>query len=309
MATVKALLDEFCDRINQPRESSYVAATTPAARQYVSLFKKIGSELLDYQDGWDQLKRIYTFTTTTDVANYQLPGDYLRMLTGTQWSVTNQVPLSGPLSNARLAFQTYGVEIATPFATYQVNGAQGYIFNTSPYTQRSAGYFQISPPGQNDTDQNVIAYTSSNYVWPTDWLASTAGYVVGSKVTGVNNIYIATAITTGTSGTTRPSITSGTVVDGGVTWAPYHEPYAPTADTDIALLDDELFIEGLRWAWFEAKQQFAMAEKIEKSWRNKVRNALGNKNGAVAVNAGIDVTAQHEWPLTPIGDWAGTGDV
>lgn len=304
MATVKALIDEFLDRINQPRESSYVGATTPAARQYVSLFKYIAEELLDYQDGWDQLKRIYTFTTQTGVANYQLPGDFLRMLTGTQWGVTNQIPLAGPLSNARLAFQTYGVNIATPYSGYQVNGAQGYIFSTSPYTQRSAGYFQISPAGQNNTDQNAIAYTSSNYVWPQNWVASTA-YTAGDLRSGVNNIYYCTQ--SGTSSTTRLSATSGTITDGTCQWVPYHEPYPVTADTDFVILDDELFVEGLRWAWYESKQQFAMAQKLEGKWRSAVRTALGRQNGATVVSAAYDMQSTFDWPIVGVGSWPGTG--
>lgn len=304
MATVKELLDEFLDRINQSRESSYVGATSPAARQYVSLFKFVAGELLDYQDGWDQLKRTYTFTTSTGVSNYQLPGDFLRLLTGTQWGVTNQIPLAGPLSNARLAFQTYGVNIASPYSGYQVNGAQGYIFNTSPYTQRSAGYFQISPAGQDDVTQNAIAYTSCNYVWPQNWLPSTP-YVVGNIRTGINNMYYCTV--SGTSGTTRLSATSGTITDGTCSWVPYSEPYPVTADTDIALLDDDLFVEGLRWAWYQSKQQFQMADQIEKQWRSMVRGALGRQNGAGVISAAYDMQSTFDWPVVPVGAWAGTG--
>jgi hypothetical protein len=304
MSTVSALIAEFLDRINQPREASYVGSTQPAARQYLSLFRFVAGKLLEYQSGWSELKRTYVFTTTTDVANYQLPGDYLRMLLGTQWCVTNQIPLAGPLSNARLAFQTYGVNIATPFAGYQVNGGQGYIIRTSPYTQRSAGYFQISPPGQDDTTQNVIAYTSCNYVWPTDWLASHA-YSLGDKVTGINNIYICT--TAGTSGTTRPSAVTGTETDGSVVWTVYNEPYPITADTDIFLLDDELMVEGLRWAWYESKQQFQAAETYKATWLSAVKSALGRQNGASIINAGVDVTSRWEWPIVPVGDWSGTG--
>ena len=304
MPTIKEALDEFCDRINQPRESSYVGATTPAARQYVSLFKRIGTKLLEQQGGWTQLKRVYVFTTTTDVANYQLPGDFLRPLTGTQWGVTNQIPLSGPLSNAQLAFQTYGVNVATPFAGWQINGAQGYIFNTSPYTQRSAGYFQISPAAANSTDQNAIAYVSSNYVWPTDWIASTV-YSTGDKVTGVNNIYIAT--TGGTSSTTRPSVLTGTVVDGTVTWQVYTEPYTPAVDTDILILDFELFVEGLRWIWYQSKkQEYA---DIKGEWDSSVRIAMGRQNGAQMVNAGYNINLNPDWPNVPVGSWPGTGDV
>lgn len=301
MATVKSLIDEFLDRINQPRESSYVGATSPAARQYVSLFKFIGDELLKNPGSWSQLKRTYVFTTQTGVSLYQLPGDYWRLLPGTQWGVTNQIPLAGPLSNAQLAFQTYGVLVTGPFSGWQINGAQGYIYNTSPYTQRSAGYFQISPAGVDDTTQNVIAYGSKNYVWPTDWTASTAGFVVGSKVTGINNIYIATAITTGITGTTRPSVTTGSVVDGGVTWTVYNEPYPVTADTDICLFDDAIMIEGLRWAWYQSKKQDY--KDLEREWRSTVRTSIARQNGTTMINAGYNANLYNEWPITPNGNW------
>jgi hypothetical protein len=300
LATIKDLLDQFCDRINQPRESSYVGATTPAARQYVSLFKFIADQLLENSNGWTQLKRTYTFTTSLGVANYQLPGDFLRPLLGTQWGVTNMIPLAGPLSNARLAFQTYGVNIATPYAGYQINGAQTYIYSTSPYTQRSAGYFQISPPGQDDTTENVIAYTSVNYIWPTDWVANTA-YTAGQMRTGVNNIYYCTV--SGTSSTVRLSATSGTIVDGTAQWVPYHEPYPVTADTDILILDDELFIEGLRWAWYESKQQFQAAERYKVSWESSVKSAIGRQNGPCVVNAGIDLNDSSLWPVVSQQNW------
>lgn len=300
MATVKELIDEFLDLINQPRESSYVGATTPAARQYVALFKRVADELLNNYNGWTQLKRIHTFTTVTNQANYQLPGDYHRQLIGTQWDVTDQLPLAGPLSNALLAFQTYGVTLTTPFQGWQVNGAQGYIYNTAPYTQRSAGYFQLSPAGQDNSTQIAIAYISKNYCWPQNWVASTA-YSLGDMRTGINNIYRVT--TAGTSGTTRPSATTGTETDGTVTWTVYTEPYGVQADTDIFLLDDELMIEGLRWAWYEAKQQFAASESHKRSWVNSVKSALGRQNGAVQVNAGTDITSYWQWPATPNGSW------
>lgn len=298
-ATFGECINEFLDRINQPRESSYAGATTPAARQYVSLFNQVGDELLQFME-WPQLKRIHTFTTVLNQANYQLPGDFLRTLTGTQWGVTNQIPLAGPLSNARLAFQTYGVNIATPYAGYQLNSAQGYVFNTTPYSQKSAGYFQISPPGQDNTTENVIAYTSCNYVWPRDWAASTA-YSIGDIRTGVNNMYYCTDA--GTSGTTRLSATSGTIVDGTCEWVVYKEPYAPTNDNDIVLLDKPLFVEGLRWAWYMAKQQFQMAEGIKTLWNSLVQTSLGRSNGVTVINAGYDVTSTLEWPVVSVGGW------
>ena len=298
MASVIELINEFCDRILQPRESTIVGSSTPAARQFLSLFKFIGRELTSNPNGWSQLKRIYTFTTQTGVSNYQLPGDFDKLLTGTQWGVTTQVPLAGPISNAQLAFQTYGVVAASPFSAYQIQGAQGYIIQTAPYTQRSAGYFTISPAGQNNTDQNVIAYLSSNFVWPRNWVATTA-YSLGDIRTGINNMYICT--TAGTSGTTRPSAVTGTEVDGTVTWTVYTEPYAISNDSDICLLDDDLMIEGLRWAWYRAKKQDYAQER--KDWESSVRSAQGRQNGAVMVNAGYNQNNSLDWPPTPVSDW------
>jgi len=299
MSTVKEIIDEFCDRINQPRESTIIGSTSPAARQFLSLFKFIGRELTSNPNGWSQLKRIYTFTVSTGVANYQLPGDFDKLLVGTQWGVTNQIPLSGPISDAQMAFQTYGQIPATPFASYQINGAQGYIFNTSPYTQRSQGYFQISPAGQNNTDQNAIAYLSNNFVWPRDWIANTA-YSLNDVRTGVNNMYICT--TAGTSGTTRPSVLTGTVVDGTVTWQVYTEPYIISNDSDFCLLDDDLMIEGLRWAWYRAKKQDYTQERID--WDRSVRSAIGRQNGPCEINAGYNVNLNPDWPNVPVGSWS-----
>lgn len=298
MSTVKEVIDEFCDRILQPRESTIVGSSKPAARQFLSLFKYIAGELLKNQNGWDQLKRIYTFTTSTGVSSYQLPGNFKRLLAGTQWGVTNQVPLTGPISNAQLAFQTYGVVAASPFSSYQINGAQGYIFNTTPYTQRSAGYFEISPAGQNNTDQNSIAYVSKDYVWPRNWVASTP-YVQGDIRTGVNNIYYCTV--SGTSGTTRPNVLTGTVVDGTVTWQVYTEPYVISNDADFCLFDDELMIEGLRWAWYQAKKQ--EYGQLRKDWNSSVQSELGSKNGASEINAGYNTNLNPDWPNVPIGSW------
>lgn len=304
MATIKALIDEFCDRVNIPRESSYIGNSSPAARQYVSLIKFIATELKENPNGWRQLKKVYSFTTVQGQSLYQLPGDFDRMLPGTQWNTSNQQPLTGPISDARLAFNTYGIIAATPFASYQVNGANNYIIRTSPYTQRSAGYFEISPAAPNSTDVQAIAYISQNVFWAKDWVANTA-YVQGNIRTGINNMYICT--TAGTSGTTRPSAVTGTEVDGTVTWTVYNEPYTIVSDDDFCVLDDDLMIEGLRWAFYRSKKQDYLQER--KDWENSVKSAMARQDGSFKLNAGYDVNNTFDWPRSSVGSWPGTGDV
>lgn len=418
--TVLSILDTFCDIINQPRESSYVGATTPAARQYVSLLQFITEQLLDNPNGWTQLKRLHYFQTYQGISNYQLPGDFQRRLVGTDWGVTNQIPLAGPLTNARLAFQTFGVNIATPFAGIQLNGAQNYKITTTPYTQTSAGYIQLSPTGQDSVTENVIAYTSNNIVWPQNWVANTAYtsgniraahdglwicttngtsanngqfpefgrdnniiwlpiltyvvselYFTGQFVFAGGNVYEVT--TGGKSSAGTPSVSSGSetlgtvtfeyvstpgawvagttyeggdyvysptgnkgyyclqggvsgllepkfyytlvtsnqappliikaVLDGTAVWAEYKESYPMTADTDFVILDSNLFVQGMRWAWYESKQQFQMADRIKQQWESDVRTAVGRQNGPCIVNAGTDLSNQLEYPIIMQGNW------
>lgn len=297
MSTISGVINEFCDRINQPREASYVGSSTPAALQYLSLLRFVTGKIFEQGD-WSCLKRFYTFATVLNQSLYQLPGDYWKPLSQTQYSVTNQIQMYGPLTDSNLAFMTYGVTPNGVFPSYQVNGAQGYIFSTSPYTQRSAGYFQISPTGQNNTDQNVIGYISRNYFWPQAWVATTA-YTLGQIRTGVANMYICT--TAGTSGTTRPSVTTGTVIDGTVTWTVYTEPYPITADTDYCIFDDELMYEGLRWAWYQAKKQ--EYSDLKNQWESSCRISMGRQNAGAVVNMGYDTNGSYLWPNVPEQGW------
>lgn len=418
--TISDILNRFCDRINQPRESSYVGATTPAARQYVELFQSIVEQLLSFPNDWPQLKRLHFFQSYQGISNYQLPGDFYRRLVGTEWGVTNQIPLAGPLTNARLAFQTFGVNIATPFSGIQLNGPQGYKITTTPYTQTSAGFIQISPTGQDSITENVIAYNSANIVWPKDWVKNTA-YSLGDIRTAYNTTWICTTAGTsantaqfpefgrdnniiwlpilgyvaselyfegqyvfansniykvtvgGKSSASTPSVTSGTqtlgtvtfqyiaspspwvagttytadtyvyspvntvgykciqggvsgllepkflyglvssnvappliikkVNDGTAIWSEYKEVYPLTADTDFVLLDVNLFVEGMRWAWYQAKQQFDAANQYKIMWENSIRSAIGRQNGPCLINAGTDLNSTNQWPITSQQNW------
>lgn len=299
MSTVKDLLDEFSGRINQPKESAYITGTTPNALQLTSGLRFISGQLLRKPGDWSCLKRLYVFTTVLNQALYQLPGDHYRSLSQTQYGVTNQIIMGGPLTDSNLAYRTYGISPVGIFPSYQPNGPQNYIFNTSPYTQRSAGYFQITPTGPDNVTQYVIGYISRNYFWPQAWVANTA-YTLGLIRTGVANMYICT--TAGTSGTTRPSVTTGTVTDGTAVWTVYTEPYPLTADTDFSIFDDEIMIEGMRWFWYQSKKQ--QYEDIRADWEGMVRVEMSRAFAGAVVNAGVDVNIQGPFPNTPFSGWS-----
>lgn len=304
MATIKEVIQNFLYRINIPAPTAFVGVASPAEQQYLGLFRFIGDNLRNRPYQWPQLKRGYLFTTTTSVSKYQLPGDFYRVLDSTQWDTTNQWPLNGPISDAAFTAREYAVFDTLTWKAYRIIGPVQYLYNTSPYSQKSQGVFEIQPAGTNNTDILFMGYISCNWIWPRDWAANTA-YSLGDIRSG--NGYVYRVTTAGTSSTVRPSVSTGTFVDGTVTWTVYTEPYLAvdtnTAlnDSDICLFDDDLMIEGMRWAWLRAKGQDYQQERQD--WENQAKSAYARFNAPNRFNMNDSLYDWRDWPFTAPGSW------
>lgn len=307
MATVLSVIQGFCQRLNIPAPSAIVGVEKPAQQQYLELLRKIGDNLRNRPINWPQLKRPHYFNTETDVSIYQLPGDFYRLLLSDQWDVTNQWPLVGPVSDFNMALRQFAVIGVQAQKAFRLVGPNGYLFSTSPYNQRSAGTFEINPAGANDTDQLFLGYMSANWVWPQDWVASTV-YAAGSIRSGDGYVYITTA--GGTSGSTRPNWSSGSDSDGSVTWTVYKEPYACSAsnaaltDSDFILFDEDLVIDGLVWAYKQAKGQDFIDLKTD--WELSIKAAAARFDAPSRVNLGdcLADVFNDGIPLIPPGSWS-----
>lgn len=304
MATVKELLQSFCRRINQPVPTAFAGVTSPTEAQYLEILRYIGDRLRNLPFDWPQLKKYYTFTTVTDQVNYQLPGDFYRMLPGTQWDTTNKFNMWGPATDSRWASRQFAAVNVYTRQVYHIVGPTNYLYSTAPYNQRSAGTFQINPGGQNDTDVLAFGYVSCNWVQPIDWVASTA-YVQGHKRSVDGYVYYCT--TGGTSGTTRPS--TGTlntnITDGTVTWRVYTEPYpcslanTDLTDNDLVLFDEDVVIDGLVWRYKQLKGQDYL--ELKQDWDNQL-SAMNSRFKGITL---IDISGDGEdfFPNVPWGNW------
>jgi hypothetical protein len=304
VATIKEIIDAYCAETNITSYSSYVNNTDPAAKQLLYLFKKAGDYLRNMPLLWPQLKRVYLFTTAEGQQRYQLPGDFYKLLLGTQWDTTNQWDLRGPISDFDSAARKYSVFNTTTRKAYQIKGATEYLYNTAPYNQRSSGSFVLDQPSENSTDVLAMGYISCNWIWPTtSWAASTA-YTIGNIVVGNNNLYVAT--TNGTSGTTRPNIETGTVTDGSVVWKVYTEPYLISSsntllnDNDRCLFDEDLMIRGLAWA-FELSKGLDNGEATMQ-FGNVAKGAYSRFEGVSKVNQSY-IFKRGDFPNIPDGSW------
>lgn len=304
MATIKEIIRSFCLRVNIPAPTSIVGSGSPAQNQYLELFRYIGDNLRNRPYQWPQLKRGYTFNTETNVRKYQLPGDFYRILESSQWDQTNNWPMRGPISDYNFAVREFAVVSLQTRKAFRLIGPTQYLYSTAPYSKRSAGWFEIDPAGENNTDELFLGYLSCNWIWPRDWEATTA-YNQGDIRSGEGYVYICT--TAGTSGSTRPSVSTGTETDGTVVWTVYTEPYLCTetnmalSDDDICLFDEDLMIEGMRWAYYRAKKQDYQQERAD--WEEQVKSSFARFNGPVRINVCDQLEDYEDWPSTPSGSW------
>lgn len=305
MATISQIIQNFCYRINVPAPSAFVGVSSPTEQQYLSLFKFIGDNLRNRPYQWPQLKRGYTFTTTTNTSKYQLPGDFYRILESSQWDTTNNWPMRGPISDYNFTIREFAVVSLQTRKAYRLIGPTQYLYSVSPYSQRSQGWFEIDPAGQNDTDTLFLGYISGNWIWPRDWVTNTV-YTAGAIRAG--NGYVYRTAAGGTSGATRPNWATGSSSDGTVTWTVYNEPYQVDAsntalnDADLCLFDDDLMIEGMRWAYLRAKGLDYQQERSD--WENQVKSAFARFNGPIRINVSDELGDYFDWPNTPSGSWS-----
>lgn len=305
-ATILSIIQQFCQRSNIPAPAAIVGVNSPAEQQYLSLLKFIGDNLRNRPFQWPQLKRNYIFLSSTGVSNYQLPGDFYRILDSTQWDVTNQWPLLGPVSDFNMAVRDYSVVSLQTRKAFRIVGPTQYLYSTSPYSQRSAGWFQINPAGENNTDQLFLGYLSANWVWPKSWVTATV-YSAGAIVSGDGYCYRTAA--GGTSGATRPSHATGTASDGTVSWSVYTEPYpcdssnTLLSDSDLVLFDEDLIIDGILWAYKRAKGQDYQDLRVE--WDESVKSAFARFDGPKRISMADEYSASDDlFPFTAPGSWS-----
>lgn len=219
----------------------------------VQLLKSVGRNLMR-EAQWSALTKSYAFTTTTNVGRYSLPADFDRVIDQTVWNRTNRLPVGGPISQQ--TFQALKAQLAGTVANvlFQLLQGQFQAFPdlTTPGSYAIAyGYmsrFWVSPAAT----EAAYGTSATPGLQPFTWQNASA-YLTNALVTSAGQILKCT--TPGTSGSANPAVTSGTVVDGTVTWTwqAAAGTDAPAADGDVIRFDPQLVLAALKLAWREEK--------------------------------------------------------
>ena len=236
MKTFLSIVQHSLRRINKPAPSSLFGTTDQGNLQLIHLMYSVLEDLRQKRV-FPQQKRTYSFATVSGVSSYQLPLDYYSLLPGTQWNQDEDLPLTGPVSDALFTIYTQGNAASTINFT-------GRIFGPDENPNSDGGQFELSPTPSSAVSL-YFEYITRNTLMPKNWAASTA-FAAGAYCNSNGNIYQTTA--GGTSGSTAPTGTgTGNVSDGGITdWVFFRGPYETLlADTDLVVFDYDLVSLGL----------------------------------------------------------------
>lgn len=190
---------------------------------------------------WPELQKELLFTLATSTANYVLPTDFDRFQNETLWNRTQRWPLLGPVDAVLWQVYKSGLITTLPRQRFRVKGWQTNQFYVDP------------TPGASDNGQIcVFEYISRTCIKPKTWVTSTSW--LGLRYCSYNgNIYDRGSEAAATTGTNPPTVTSGSVSDGSITWTFTNAVFdTVTYDSDDVILDNEMITDAIVWMF---KQQ------------------------------------------------------
>lgn len=248
--------------LNPP--SAVVGSSDLTAKQLLRYCYRAAEEMMDGHH-WAELEKEHSITLVASEASYALPTDFDRHVFNTQWDQSNKWTLIGPLTPKQWQEWKNGYVQDGPRNRFRVKGLSEKQFFVDP-----------TPDSGNAGDVLIFEYYSKQWLYPKKWEQNTA-FGVGSYCHYGENIY--KTANGGTTGTTAPTHTSGTVSDGGVSWE-YQSDYYDTvlADSDVSRIDESTLELGILYRflrqkgqpWQYAKQEFDRRLKIQAS---KLRGA------------------------------------
>lgn len=241
MATILQHSATIAQRLGLPSPSSLVGSTNQTAIDILSQMTRAGQDIRD-RFIWPELMKEYTFTLSSSTAAYAFPGDMNFQIFETHWNRTQKWPLMGPMTPTQWQGVKSGLTATIARNRFRIKG----------YTDTQ---FYIDPtPGSAESGQTLVfEYITRSWLKPKTWVASTSWS--GIQYCSYNgNFYDRGSTGAGTTGTSAPVHTSGSVSDGGITWTYLSTPYEYAVhDSDQLILRPEEIIRGTCWRYNQFK--------------------------------------------------------
>ena len=229
--TLKTAVTNVANEAGYTVEANITASTETTTKQLRVIANRINQEIAD-QYPWTTMYASGSITLVAGQANYSLPAAFSFYHYETFWNSSTRWRILGPMSPQELA-EIRGYQLnTTVYQRFQIRGVSNSQLLISP-----------TPGASNNGQVIIFEYIADRCARPATWAASTT-YAAGSYTFYNGNYY--TTIAGGTSGSTAPTHTSGSVSDGGVLWAYYDGPYKEfLADTDVTIFNEKTLELGM----------------------------------------------------------------
>lgn len=309
--TLLSLCTNVANNVGVAAPATIVGNTDPAAVRLLALARRAGRSLA-LRANWTALVTEYTFQAN-GTSDYNLPTDFRSLVDNTMWDRTRFWRMRGPMSPQQ--WQLYKSSIigrATIERRWRIRVPTGAVAGAP--TQ-----FEIDPPITGDTTSDfVFEYVSKNWcasgtnyeladavpVLPgTDYALDDTITFRANGITTIAPVAVVTGLVSGTTGlesleivtpgllssfpavisqfSTSGSGTGATFEATGNTIPPASQPDW-TADTDTAILDEDLIEMGLIWR-LQERLGLAYAEAREE-YEREVDKAVARDGGAGVLN-------------------------
>lgn len=151
MPTLIEHITEVCEEIGLPAPSMVMSSLDNTIKTLIRMSNREGRDQVRL-NGWTELTRLHTFQTEEDEDEYDLPGDYDRLIPGTHWDRSANQFMSGPVGP-----QTWQVFKSGLIGSATTN-RRFRIFRSATGTERK---FYIDPVPDADGDTLAFEYISN----------------------------------------------------------------------------------------------------------------------------------------------------
>jgi hypothetical protein len=228
LATIVSNVAAECGYTVDP---TIIGSTETTTKQLLAMTQRINREIFEAYP-WPKCYASGSITLVGGQANYSLPAAFSWYQYETFWNSSTRWRILGPMSEQEYGeIRGFGLN-TTVYQRFQIRGLSNTEILISP-----------TPSATNNGNIIVFEYIADRSVKPKTWTASTL-FAANSYCFYNGNYYTTTA--GGTTGSTAPTHTSGSISDGGVTWTYYDGAYSTfLADTDTSIFNEKLVEQGV----------------------------------------------------------------
>jgi hypothetical protein len=229
--TIATVITNVANEAGYTVESNILTSNETTTKQLLAIANRINRDIFEAYP-WPKCYASGSITLASGTATYALPAAFSYYHYETFWNSSTRWRVLGPMSEQEYAdIRGFGLN-PTIYQRFQIRGISNDQLLISP-----------TPGANNNGDIIIFEYIADRSVRPKTWTATTS-FAANSYCFYNGNYYQTTA--GGTTGSTAPTHTSGSVSDGGVTWTYYSGAYDTfLADTDLSIFNEKLLEQGI----------------------------------------------------------------